>query len=120
MFRVILNNLLENALKYTDEGEICVDAYEKGDEVVISVSDTGIGVPEDEREKIFEQFFRGRTPEVRIKDGLGIGLYVSNRYVRLHGGILMYETNIKQDIGEKGKISVIEKGAKFTIRIPKE
>lgn len=120
MFRVILNNLLENALKYSQEGEISIEAYEKGDEVVICVSDTGFGVPEDEREKIFNKFFRGRDPEVRVKDGIGIGLYVSLKYVKLHEGTLTYEPNKKEEINERGKETVIEKGSKFIIRIPQK
>lgn len=120
MFRVILNNLLENALKYTEEGEISVDAYEKGDQVVISVSDTGIGVPVDEREKIFDKFFRGEAQNVRVKDGIGIGLYVSKKYVIFHDGTLEYEQNIEEEISKKGKeIKKIKKGSKFILKVPK-
>ena len=120
MLRVILNNLMENAMKYTAGGEISVEAYEKGNEIVISVSDTGIGVPGDERERIFDKFFRGSAPEVRLKDGIGIGLYLSKKYAKLHGGDLIYEPNTKKEINEKGKRVVIEKGSKFIIHFPKE
>jgi signal transduction histidine kinase len=123
MFRVILNNILDNALKYTEEGEISVDAYEEGNQVVISISDTGIGVPEDEREKIFDKFFRGGAPNVRVKDGIGIGLYVSKKYVKLHDGTLEYEQNIKikEKRSKKGKkIKRIKEGSKFILKVPKQ
>ena len=119
MFRVILNNLLENALKYTEEGEISVDAYEKENQVVISVSDTGIGVPIDEREKIFGKFFRGEAQSVRVKDGIGIGLYVSKKYVTFHDGTLEYESNFKEKINKKGEKIKTEKGSKFILKVPK-
>ncbi|MGD2085571.1 MAG: ATP-binding protein [Candidatus Aminicenantes bacterium] len=120
MFRVILNNLLDNALKYTEEGEISVDAYEEGNQVVISVSDTGIGVPKDERDKIFDKFFRGGAQNVRVKDGIGIGLYVSKKYVTFHYGTLEYKPNIEEEISKKGKeIKKIKRGSKFILKVPK-
>lgn len=119
MFRVILNNLLENALKYTEEGEITVSISETPEELLISVADTGIGIPPDERDKIFEKFYRGRAQEVQVKDGIGIGLYISQKYVSLLGGTLVYEPNIiekmkKDKAGNLSKVS-IEKGSKFTL-----
>ncbi len=119
MFRVILNNLMENALKYTDAGEISVEAYERGNEIVISINDTGIGVPGDEKERIFEKFFRGSVREVRLKDGIGIGLYLSKKYIKLQGGDLTYEPNHNEEINEKGEKVVMKKGSKFIIHIPR-
>lgn len=120
LLRVILNNLLENALKYTIEGEINVDAMDTPEEVIISVSDTGCGIPDDEKDKVFERFYRGRAQEVRIKDGIGIGLYISRKYISLLGGTLEYSPNIKKDINERGRVSTLEKGSKFIIHMPKE
>jgi signal transduction histidine kinase len=120
MFRVILNNLLENALKYTVEGTILVEAYETRGEIVISISDTGIGVPKDEIDKIFERFYRSKDEKVQNKDGIGIGLYLSRKYVELHGGNLTYEPVIEEKESKPGKILKIEKGSKFIIKIPME
>jgi signal transduction histidine kinase len=120
MFCVTINNLLENAIKYTNEGKISVDAHETSGEVLIYVRDTGIGVPEDEREKIFDKFYRGRALEIQKKDGIGIGLYLSKRYIELNGGTFTYESEIEKKKNRKGIIVEKEIGSIFTIRIPKE
>jgi signal transduction histidine kinase len=112
VFRIILNNLMENALKYTPSGKITVDAYETSKEVVIAFKNTGISVPEDEKEKIFDKFYRGKQQYVRSKDGIGIGLYLSRIYAKLHGGNLFYEP-----IKDEKKNKPI--GSCFTIKIPK-
>jgi signal transduction histidine kinase len=128
MFRVVFNNLLENALKYTYKGKITINAAETSKEVEISIMDTGIGVSEDERDKIFEKFYRGNSPDVQNIDGIGIGLYLSRKYIELHGGSLKYEPNIEKIdkriglVKKEFKIRVIEKkiGSEFTVKIPKE
>ncbi len=112
MLRIILNNLMENALKYTPTGKITVDACETTEDVVISFKDTGYSVPEDEREKIFEKFYRGKQEEIRTKDGIGIGLYLSRRYAELHNGAITYEP-VKDEL--KNKII----GSLFVLKIPR-
>lgn len=120
MFRVIINNLLENAFKYTEEGKISVTANDTQDEIAIFITDTGIGVPVDERESIFTKFFRGRAIEVQKKEGIGIGLYLTRKYVELHGGTLKYAPNIHKKTNRKGVTTEREIGSIFKITIPKE
>jgi len=120
MFYVIINNLLENALKYTNEGKIIVDTHETPGKITISCKDTGIGVPTDEKGKIFEKFYRGNTLEVQKKDGIGIGLYLSRKYVELNGGTLTYETRTETKKNKIGMTTEKEIGSTFIIQIPKE
>jgi two-component system sensor histidine kinase KdpD len=86
----VLVNLLENAVKYTLPGTpIEVSAQRAGAEVVVTVSDRGPGIPEDERERIFEKFNRG--PSERTKGGVGLGLTICRAIVIAHGGRIWVE-----------------------------
>jgi signal transduction histidine kinase len=120
MFRVILNNLLENALKYTDEGKISVKAHDDWAEVTIIISDTGIGVPDDERDRIFDKFYRGRSEKVQNKDGIGLGLFLSKNYIELHNGNLTYIPGKEKVKTKLGVWIEKERGSVFTIQIPKK
>lgn len=83
----IFDNLLSNAIKFSPDGQtIRVIATQSGDRVVIEVRDAGPGLAEEEREKVFDAFFRGRrAPHQRIK-GSGLGLSIVKEYVSAHGG----------------------------------
>ncbi len=83
----IFDNLLSNAIKYSPDGQtIRMVATQSGDRVVIEVRDAGPGLAEEEREKVFDAFFRGRrAPHQRIK-GSGLGLSIVKEYVSAHGG----------------------------------
>ena len=99
----ILFNLLSNAFKFTgQEGYITLGLHESENknELIINVSDTGIGMTEEEQEKVFDQFFQGKTHESIMNQGSGIGLSITKEFVRLHGGdISKPETNtISNDI----------------------
>jgi len=87
----VLTNLLSNAEKYAPNAfDIEVNAYAKGDEVVISVRDQGIGIDEDELDKIGERFFRART-STGIP-GTGIGINLSRKLLEMHGGSIRVES----------------------------
>jgi two-component system CheB/CheR fusion protein len=89
----IIYNLLSNAVKYTPEdGEIGMRARKAGPEIEIVVWDTGIGIAPENREKIFEGFFRVDTPYSRVTEGTGLGLPLSKKLVELHGGKLSVES----------------------------
>ncbi|OHA93937.1 MAG: hypothetical protein A3G47_00110 [Candidatus Zambryskibacteria bacterium RIFCSPLOWO2_12_FULL_39_45] len=91
--RAALQNLLENAIKYTIEsGKIVLDVEQVGDMLQISINDTGIGIPEDQKKKIFERFFRGRNAVKRETDGSGLGLYIAKTIVEKHGGTIWFES----------------------------
>lgn len=103
--RVVLDNLLSNAVKFSPErGLISIKLYKERGDAVFEVLDEGPGIPEPEREKIFEAFYRGtETPVAAIK-GSGLGLSIVKEYVTLH----------------RGRIEVLEgPGAHFRIRFPR-
>jgi two-component system phosphate regulon sensor histidine kinase PhoR len=83
----ILYNLLDNAVKYSREGgEINLQARQRGDDVVLSVSDTGIGIGKDDLPRIFERFYRVDKARSRELGGTGLGLAIVKHIVQLHGG----------------------------------
>jgi signal transduction histidine kinase len=99
--RVVLENLIDNAIKYTEKGgKVTVrlsgqKLNSAGEIVEISVSDSGIGIPPEDKSKIFGKFFRSANAVSFEPDGSGIGLYMSKDIVEKHGGTLSYETSDK-------------------------
>jgi len=93
----ILQNLLDNAVRYTPSGgRICVRAQSTGQEVVISVSDTGIGIPKVEQERIFERFYRVDPARSREMGGTGLGLSIAKHLVEAHGGRIEVESEVSR------------------------
>jgi signal transduction histidine kinase/CheY-like chemotaxis protein len=92
--RQVLLNLLSNAAKFTDEGSITVRVAQEQDEVVVSVADTGIGIPADKYESIFEEFRQVDHGTARSYEGTGLGLAICRRLVALHGGRIWVESKI--------------------------
>jgi len=85
--RSIVDNLLGNAIKFTPSGGVVtLLAQERGGEVEIDVIDTGPGVPVEEREAIFDAFFRGRAGASGRAEGTGLGLAIARDFVKAHGG----------------------------------
>ena len=83
----VLYNLLDNALKYTEPGgRIRLRAERRGEEIVLSVSDTGVGVPEADLPRIFERFFRADKARSREVGGTGLGLSIVKHIAQMHGG----------------------------------
>jgi PAS domain S-box-containing protein len=83
----VLINLLSNAVKFTpDGGRITVDVTRAGDTVSMVVSDTGIGIPDDEQPRVFERFFRSSKAQELAVAGTGLGLVIVKGIVELHGG----------------------------------
>jgi len=104
--RLVLENLVSNAIKFTPEGgTIRIAAHRDATDVVLEVEDSGPGVPDAERNRIFEPFFQGATPHGGLVRGTGIGLSVVQEIVQAHGGSI--------ELAE-GVLS----GACFRIRIP--
>jgi signal transduction histidine kinase/CheY-like chemotaxis protein len=89
----VVLNLLTNAVKFTpDGGSVRVEARRVGDEAQVSVRDTGIGIPAEEQERIFEAFQRGGRTARTSAEGTGLGLTLSKRIVDLHGGRLWMQS----------------------------
>ena len=97
----ILYNLVGNAIKYTEAGEIAISSEQTVDFLKIIVSDTGTGIPLGEQKRIFEPFYQGSLAETSDYSGSGIGLSVTKRLVELHGGQLF----LKSKVGEGTEIS---------------
>jgi len=98
-------NLIANAIKYTEKGEVALSATRKESSVQISVRDSGIGIETEELERIFEQFYRVDNELTRKVGGTGIGLSIVQKIVRRHGGSIAVHSS-------PGK------GSTFTVTLP--
>ena len=97
LLRLVLNNLIENAIKYAPaELPLTIALKENEEQVFLSVADLGKGIPENEREKIFEKFYRLEDESRRKTKGTGLGLYLSTKIVKDHKGKLLLENNHPQ------------------------
>ena len=105
--RIIVENLLENAIQYTlgSEKNISLSVSNDDKEMHIQVSDTGMGIPETEKEKIFQEFYRASNARKALSTGSGIGLFTCAKYVKAHRGTIRFES-------QEGK------GTTFFIDIP--
>jgi two-component system phosphate regulon sensor histidine kinase PhoR len=102
----MITNLLFNAVKYSPEGKtVHLEARSKDDHVQINIADTGIGIPADELENVFEEFFRATNAKQREKDGTGLGLSIVKQIVERHGGRI----SVQSELGQ---------GTKFTVTLP--
>lgn len=90
---IILNNLLSNSVKYNNPGgKVYIDANIKGDSVVITVKDTGIGIEEEDIARLFEEFMRVKSPQTKNISGSGLGLSIVKRIVKLYNGTISVES----------------------------
>ena len=90
----ILNNLIENAIKYgTIEKGISVYLFRKEREILFGVKDQGPGISKELRKQIFYKFFRAGNEETRIKKGSGLGLFIVSELVRIHDAKIIYKEN---------------------------
>jgi ammonium transporter len=101
----ILLNLVSNAIKYTDDGSIAVGAEAADGRLLVAVSDTGVGIPEEELGSIFDEFHRADSVEARPRSGTGLGLTISRRLARTLGG----------DVSVESQPGV---GSTFTLELP--
>ena len=85
----LIGNLLSNALKFTPAGgTVTVRAFLDGGNVVLEVADTGIGIPADEQDRLFQRFFRSSTATQQAIPGTGLGLVISRAIAEAHGGTI--------------------------------
>ena len=108
MMNVVLVNLLGNAVKYTPEdGHISVSSTSTQEEILVHITDTGVGVAEEDLPRIFDKFFRCTGTANTQEPGSGLGLYIARQIMRLHGG----DIRVSSRLGE---------GSQFTIAIPRK
>ena len=107
--RQIMINLVNNAIKFTEKGKIALRVTPQGENVLITVRDTGIGIPPDKLEAVFQEFTQVDTSSTRKAGGTGLGLPISRRLVEIHGGHLWAESN-----GINGE------GSTFFVELPLE
>jgi signal transduction histidine kinase/ligand-binding sensor domain-containing protein/DNA-binding response OmpR family regulator len=103
---IVLFNLVSNAFKFTPNGgKIMLEILEKGNNIEVSITDTGCGIEEDTGNRIFEKFYQTKKSQETAHSGFGIGLYLVKQFVEAHNGTIWYESKL----GE---------GARFTINLP--
>lgn len=103
--RQVVNNMIDNSIKYTTAGVVTVSVFEKDRNVCVSVSDTGKGIPSDMLKMLFEKYNRGKDSAMQAT-GLGLGMYLAKIVVEQHKGNIWAES------------PGINKGATFTFSIP--
>ncbi len=92
--RQVLLNLLNNAQRFTEAGTVRVEAKRAGDEVVVSVSDTGPGIPADQLSRIFDEFYQVDRSLRRAHGGAGLGLAICKRFIEAHDGRIWAESEV--------------------------
>lgn len=102
----VISNIVDNGIKYTpDGGRVTVDVYKTPEYAVVKVTDTGVGIPQEDLNRIFDRFFRVDKARSRGTGGTGLGLSIANRIVMLHQGFIRVNS-------EEGK------GTSFYIELP--
>ena len=104
MWTTIVTNLVNNAVKFTEEGEVAVSLSGDDSQVVLTVADTGVGIPQNEQAQIFERFHRVNNGD--HQPGSGIGLALVAEMTSAHGG----SVEVASELGE---------GSRFVVRLPR-
>ncbi len=92
-FTQVLNNLLSNALKYTEKGSITVSTKKSKEGILIDVADTGVGVPDDQKSKLFNKYMQLESSIKNKSKGTGLGLVVAKGIIEAHGGKIVVLDN---------------------------
>jgi len=103
----VMTNLVSNAINYTPEGAVTVRVKEEDNDIKVEVMDTGIGIPEQDLSRVFDDFFRASNVETK---GTGLGLSIARRIVEAHGGSICVESPCPES----------NTGSKFTFTLPKK
>jgi len=111
---LVVDNLVSNALKFTrPNGKVTVEARDKGEFLMVSVSDDGIGVPPQDREKIFERFYRASNRSEVNAPGTGLGLAIAREVVGKHGGKIWFDSEPGQGTVFRFVVPVSREGREF-------
>jgi two-component system, chemotaxis family, sensor kinase Cph1 len=99
----VLTNLVGNAIKFTEKGgQVRIEARRMDDAVCCSVADTGVGIPADQVDHVFERYWKGKAEG---REGTGLGLYIAKGIVEAHGGRIWVESRVGQ-------------GSRFSFTVP--
>ncbi|MCA9397656.1 PAS domain S-box protein, partial [candidate division WWE3 bacterium] len=90
----VMRNLISNGVKYTQEGGVTISCWQDGDEVVVSVRDTGQGIAEKSKPRLFTKFFREEQEMSKGSKGTGLGLYITKSIINAHGGRIWLESEV--------------------------
>jgi signal transduction histidine kinase len=101
----VLLNLVGNAIKFTDAGEVLIKASQSNGSFNLSVCDTGPGISETDQKKLFQEFQQADNSTTKEKGGTGLGLAISKRIIEMHGGRIWVE-------------SAIGRGSTFSFTLP--
>lgn len=104
--REVVSNLVENAIKYTLQGDVIIDVTGDNSHVSVAVQDSGVGIPTEDIPHLFQKFYRVDNTDTREIGGTGLGLYLSRRLAELMGGQIKVESEYK-------------KGSTFTLELPR-
>jgi histidine kinase len=102
--RQVIQNLIDNSIKYSETGGATIRIMQQGNEILFSITDTGIGLPPGQH--LFEKFERGRKATNQHTEGVGLGLYLADKMIKAHSGKIWAESE-----GEG-------KGSKFSFTLP--
>ena len=103
----VITNLLDNAIRYTSEGDVAIRVKEEKSHILVEVTDTGIGIPPGDLPQVFNDFFRAGNVDTK---GTGLGLSISKRIVEAHGGRIWAESPYPET----------DHGSKFAFTLPKK
>jgi signal transduction histidine kinase len=92
----VLLNLVGNAIKFTDAGQVRIVATTANEHFAVSVTDTGPGIPDEQQARIFEQFHQVDSSLTKAKGGTGLGLAIAKQIVEMHGGRIWVESTVGQ------------------------
>jgi PAS domain S-box-containing protein len=104
--REVLANLIENAIKYTPKGEVVVDVIGDNEHIIVSITDSGIGIPAEDIPHLFQKFYRVDNSDTREIGGTGLGLYLCRRLTEAMNGRIWVESEYK-------------KGSTFYVELPR-
>jgi len=90
----VLTNLVGNAIKFTEVGEVGVHVTSENGAFMVAVSDTGVGIAEADQQKVFEEFQQADSSSTRKKGGTGLGLTIAKKIIELHGGRIWVESSL--------------------------
>jgi signal transduction histidine kinase/CheY-like chemotaxis protein len=104
-FQIIFSKIIGNAIKYTTNGKVVVNITQNADQLICSVTDTGIGIPKNRQKAVFERFVQADIGDKRAFEGTGLGLSIAKVYIEMLGG----EIELESEEGE---------GSRFQITLP--